>query len=128
MPFGAIRATFNPGRPNARARFVVMEAKFGYHGGRKQKALTDNEFKGRLDKNTQQMSKKWIDDRLEASLSRAKFAQMYNNYARWLYGAQPVQPQSSKRTRSRSGKLMGLAYFPPYALRGFDIDRMNWNV
>jgi hypothetical protein len=126
MPFGAIRATFNPGRPNARARFVVMEAKFGYHG-KTQKALTDNEFKNRLDKKTKQMSKQWIEYRLEKSLEE-RCMEIRRSYARWLYGAQPVRAANSKRTRSRSGKLMGLAYFPPYALRGFDIDRMNWNV
>jgi predicted metal-dependent hydrolase len=122
-PYGKISASFQPIKPE-KPKFVVMEAKFGYHGG-KQKVLSDNEFKNRLDKKTGQMSTKWIEKRLKEYFSQEEYTRIRDCYVRWLYGAQPVKPSNGKRTKSKSGKLMGLAYFPPYALRGFDIGKMK---
>jgi hypothetical protein len=69
-----------------------------------------------------------LDDggNIGASLSSKYTAIQKQAYAHWLYGAQPVKAENSKRTKSKKGKLMGLAYFPPYALRGFDMDKLGW--
>jgi hypothetical protein len=125
-PFGSVKAAFHPANPARPPRFVVAEMKFGYHA-KEGKPLTDKEWKGRLGTSDdgKQMSKKWINARLKDSLPE-KYMQITGCYVRWLYGVQPVKAENSKRTKSKKGKLMGLAYFPPYALRGFDMDKLGW--
>ncbi|WP_078120441.1 hypothetical protein [Thiosocius teredinicola] len=141
-PFGDIPAEFSPTshRPPTYPRFVVMEAKFGYQTN-KDKPLTDYQFKKKLKKTQsgRQMSKKWIEQRLvdafpnqEDGTDNPKHIEIdIEGYARWLYGCQPHKSKNGKYARPRAGKrrMKGAAYFPPYALRGFDIDGMpTWKV
>jgi hypothetical protein len=140
-PFGNIPADFNPTtkKPPAYPRFVVMEAKFGYHAKRGEK-LRNDEWEGKLGTTAsgqRQMGAKWIETRLDTvfplgtdgtahpkrrEITRAR-------YARWLYGCQPHKASNSKQAQARGGKrVVGLAFFPPYALRGFDIDAMGWKI
>ncbi|BEP59147.1 hypothetical protein GmRootV118_63910 [Variovorax sp. V118] len=142
-PFGDIDSDFNPvtGKPATFPRFVVMEAKFGYHvkSGNK---LQDIEWKNKLGTTTtgvKQMSRTWIDQRLRTTVfppdpTTGRVPQKLSDiqkigYLRWLYGCQPANAKNSKKARARGGRRMqGLAFFPPYALRGYDIDKMKWNV
>lgn len=142
-PFGDIPAEFSPTshRPPAYPRFVVMEAKFSYQTS-KDKPLTDSQFKKKLKKTVtgqRQMDPQWIEQRLvdafpnqEDGTSHPKRKEIKRaSYARWLYGCQPHKSKNGKYARPRAGKrrMKGTAYFPPYALRGFDIDGMpNWKI
>jgi hypothetical protein len=140
-PFGNIPADFNPTakKPPKYPRFVVMEAKFGYHA-KAGKKLNDKEWEGKLGVTTsggRQMSKTWIEARLRDVLPpgpdgtpNAKRDEIRRAlYSRWLYGCQPHKASNSKQARARGGKrTIGLAFFPPYALRGYDIDAMRWSV
>lgn len=133
-PFGNIRAEFKslPAKPRTLPRFVIMEAKFGYHAKR-QEYLTDAEWRGKLGNTADgsQMSKTWIDSRLQRDILLALSNQKRRElgaigYKRWLYGCQPVNAENSKRAQARGGKrLQGLAFFPPYALKGFDLDKLR---
>jgi hypothetical protein len=140
-PFGNIPADFSPAskRPPSYPRFVVMEAKWGYHAKGKttdKQKLKDDEWEKRLGTTSgsgRQMSTKWIDDRINDifPIGSAKHRQIYaSSYARWLYGCQPHKSSNAKVARARGGKrVQGLAFFPPYELRGFDIDSMpGWKV
>jgi hypothetical protein len=140
-PFGNIPADFNPTgkKPPAYPRFVVMEAKFGYHAKRGEK-LKSEEWEGKLGATAsgeRQMGRRWIVQRLDrifpqqvdgsTHLKRDEIRRA--SYARWLYGCQPHKASNKKLAQARGGKrAIGLAFFPPYALRGFDIDGMGWKV
>jgi hypothetical protein len=126
-------------RPKVLPRFVVMEAKWGFHGGTKTE-LRDEEWKGRLKQTSgggMQMSRKWIEDRLdniypekdgEPHPKRSEIKRV--RYARWLYGCQPHKHSSGKGARPKGGKVrkVQVAFFPPYALKGFDIDTVGWKI
>jgi len=139
-PFGSIPADFSPTtkRPPKYPRFVVMEAKWGYHA-KSGTTLSNDEWRQRLGTTAgsgNQMSKRWIRDRLDdiyppvAGAPGPKDQEIRAfGYSRWLYGCQPHNPSNKKHARSRGGKrVQGMAYFPPYALRGFDIDSSGWKV
>jgi hypothetical protein len=136
-PFGSIPADFSPTskKPPIYPRFVVMEAKWGYHASTGKK-LGDKEWEGRLGTTTtgqRQMGRAWIFDRLNdvVPIGTPKRSEINaSGYGRWLYGCQPHSSGNNKQARSRGGKrVVGLAFFPPYALRGFDIDAMpGWRV
>ncbi|MNL24731.1 hypothetical protein D3C87_1461790 [compost metagenome] len=84
------------------------------------------------------MSRNWINSRLQSTVfppdpvtgqPPAKLKSVIAQYLRWLYGCQPANAKNKKVAQSRGGRRMkGLAFFPPYALRGYDIDKMNWKV
>jgi hypothetical protein len=126
-------------RPAHLPRFVVMEAKFGFHASQG-KELTDSEWKNKLSptQGGRQMSMRWIDDRLDViypdqpnGTTHPKRAEINRHlYSRWLYGCQPHNAESRKGARPRGGRsrVVGLAFFPPYALKGYDIDGMNWQI
>lgn len=136
-PFGKISADFAPTnkKPPSYPRFVVMEAKFGFHA-KQETELKDNEWEKKLNTTSsglRQMSRRWIFDRLNdiAPPGTSKRSDINSaGYARWLYGCQPHKSENSKAARARKGKrVVGLAFLPPYALRGFDIDAMSgWKV
>jgi len=138
-PFGSIPADFSPTtkRPPKYPRFVVMEAKWGYHA-KTGKELSAEEWQGRLGgtEDGRQMSVRWITPRMRDIFStstgemHAKEAEIRTyDYSRWLYGCQPHNSSNKKKAQARGGKrTVGLAFFPPYALRGFDIDGMKWKV
>ena len=141
-PFGKIPTDFSPvkHRPPRYPRFVVMEAKFGFHA-KQQSELKDDEWEkklGTLSGGERQMERtRWIDPRLTdafppiGSTTNPKLKEIQSaTYARWLYGCQPHKAENSKRARARKGKrATGLAFLPPYGLRGFDIDTMpGWKI
>lgn len=139
-PFGNIPADFNPSakKPPLYPRFVVMEAKFGFHAT-SGTALKDVEWERRLGVTStgqRQMGRLWIRSRLNDIYPPVNGAPAPKDqqiriagHARWLYGCQPHKAENHKRARPRGGKRMvGLAFFPPYALRGYDIDGMGWKV
>jgi hypothetical protein len=140
-PFGSIPTDFSPmtARPPRYPRFVVMEAKFGYHQ-RNNTALNNTEWEKKLGTTAagRQMSRRWIRDRLDQIYPPQPSGQpapkdqeiRQFGYSRWLYGCQPHRAQNQKNARARGGKrALGTAFLPPYALRGFDIDAMpGWRV
>jgi hypothetical protein len=119
-----------------------MEAKWGFHAsqGANGTELSDAEWKNKLNSTNRgrQMSRRWIVDRLDAIYPIQSDGSMHPKrqeidrarYVRWLYGCQPHNAASRKAARPRGGRsrIVGLAFFPPYALKGFDIDGMNWNI
>lgn len=132
----------NHDRPANLPRFVVMEAKWGFHAnqGPRGTKLTDSEWKNKLGttQSGRQMSRNWIVDRLDViypdqpdgSTHPTRRAITAARYARWLYGCQPHNADSRKMARPRGGRsrIAGLAFFPPYAIKGYDIDGMQWSV
>jgi hypothetical protein len=141
-PFGSIPTDFSPTtkKPPRYPQFVVMEAKFGYHQ-RSSTNLNNNEWERKLGTTAsgqRQMSKRWIEARFADAFPPVSGGQrapkhieiLKRGYARWLYACQPHKAENSKTARARGGKrVVGMAFLPPYALRGFDIDAMpGWNV
>lgn len=137
-PFGRIPTDFNPPnkRPPSYPRFVVMEAKFGFHA-KAGRTLDNAEWEKKLgtSKSGPQMSTPWITAGLDNAFPRAQDGTpnakrreiRMARYARWLYGCQPHRSENQKSARARGGKrVVGAAFLPPYALRGFDMDGMNW--
>jgi hypothetical protein len=116
-----------------------MEAKFGYHAKRNDK-LKNDEWEGKLGTTSsgqRQMGLKWIEKRLydifpvkSDGANDPKYDEIHRRgYARWLYGCQPHKASNNRKAQARGGKrVIGLAFLPPYALRGFDIDAMGWRL
>ena len=137
-PFGSIPTDFSPvtKKPPRYPQFVVMEAKFGFHAKAGTK-LGDNEWERKLGQSSsgRQMSTPWITAGLDNAFPRAsdgtpnpKRREISRaRFARWLYGCQPHRAENHKSARARGGKrVVGTAFLPPYALRGFDMDAMSW--